>query len=497
MQEPGRRRRLEQKQRGAFFTPDAVARRLIAAAREEIEALGHQLPPGAILDPACGDGAFLRAADALDPRRDRERHGVDIDPDSVAAASPWGRVSVGDGLRTPQEERAYAAVVGNPPFASDHLRRCGDAALLEVQRLLPIAGCDSLGRPGPPLPVSRLRTFNIATLFAERFLRLARRGALVVVVLPVSFLGNTKDEGHRHYLLRRARLLSIEVLPAGTFQGEGTAAATTALTMLRRDEDLEDLARAEDEPVRLRSPSVVATVVPCGALLRARRWDPEFLVTEAEDPLATCHLPVEGLEAFIEHLSYGGIATGRRPQTPGPVHYVTQRAVGEGGIDLSGCPRIVDAPPFVTDRVRLRPGDLVVPRCGAGTLAKNRLTRFDHDVDAVVDCFCDLLRLRGISSAWALGFLRSEAGWAQIRRRIHGVGTPNLSFAGIRALRVPVPTTTQAVEAERLWGGVRTGALPFDALRTYVHTTTFGVGPAPSASPEIRIARRRRPTGGT
>jgi hypothetical protein len=453
------------RQRGAFFTPDEVATRLLQTAMRAFAAAGRVLPAGALLDPACGDGSFLRAAARTDVLRNRVLRGCDVDGGALAKAAGVGEVQRGDGLVLPPEEGTFAAVVGNPPFASDHLKRLSDFDLVRTTQWYAIPTVGDDGRPGEPTSPARLRTFNIATLFAERFVRLAAPGGLVVIVLPTSFLANRKDRGHRHFLLRHARLLRVETLRPGTFAAEGTAAATAVLTLVRRELPLGGPQAGTGEDVALAADGVELGSASTHALIEAGRWDPPFLLTLDEDPMAACLLPVEPLGTFVAELVYGGIATGRRPvaQDDG-VWYVTQKAVGEHGVDLGACPRIRAEAPFVTDRIRLRPGDLVVPRCGAGTLAKNRLTRFDHDAPAVVDCFCDLLRLRGISSAWVLGFLRSPAGWAQIQRRIQGVGTPNLSFADLRAIRLPVPGDALAGAAEATWSRIRAGVEPFGAL---------------------------------
>jgi hypothetical protein len=123
--------------RGAHYTPPALADRLVALS----------LPPtaAAVLDPACGGGAFLLAtgralvARGLSPPEAVGcLHGVDLDPLAVdvarAATALWSggqpaEVVVGDFLVLAPDSVALApesgartegfdAVVGNPPFAS-------------------------------------------------------------------------------------------------------------------------------------------------------------------------------------------------------------------------------------------------------------------------------------------------------------------------------------------------------------------------------------------
>ncbi len=93
-----------EKQRGAYYTPARVAEALCRWAVR---------PGDRVLDPACGDGVFLRAARALGARP----AGIEIDPASAreagARCADFFRLSLG----------AFDAIVGNPPYVHfDRLR---------------------------------------------------------------------------------------------------------------------------------------------------------------------------------------------------------------------------------------------------------------------------------------------------------------------------------------------------------------------------------------
>lgn len=100
---------------GAWFTPPAVARALVAT-------VDHGGPVGSVLDPACGGGAFLLAAHEAYP--DARLAGRDVDPVAVEATQTalqlagCGEIDaeVGDGLAVGGGR--YDLVVGNPPFLS-------------------------------------------------------------------------------------------------------------------------------------------------------------------------------------------------------------------------------------------------------------------------------------------------------------------------------------------------------------------------------------------
>ncbi|MCY4515486.1 MAG: SAM-dependent DNA methyltransferase [Candidatus Tectomicrobia bacterium] len=89
---------------GQFYTPDFVARSLVAWA--------IRTPHDRMLDPSCGDGRFLRLH--------RRSVGVEQDPQAhsqARAQAPWALIHEGDFFSWAREtEERFDAAVGNPPF---------------------------------------------------------------------------------------------------------------------------------------------------------------------------------------------------------------------------------------------------------------------------------------------------------------------------------------------------------------------------------------------
>ena len=97
-------------ERGAFFTPDLLAR---AIART----LGELISPSTVLEPGCGGGAFLRAARAEWPSA--LLTGVDLLP----ACDGPGAIFTGDIFR---HQGRYDLILGNPDYgrAEEIVRHC-------------------------------------------------------------------------------------------------------------------------------------------------------------------------------------------------------------------------------------------------------------------------------------------------------------------------------------------------------------------------------------
>ncbi|BCZ85750.1 restriction endonuclease (plasmid) [Paraburkholderia terrae] len=97
-------KRLDQKESGAYYTPDAVTETLLGwAVRSEADRL---------LDPSCGDGQFISG----------HRNSVGIEQDHEAGKlamqrAPWALVHEGDFFAWADEtEERFNCAVGNPPF---------------------------------------------------------------------------------------------------------------------------------------------------------------------------------------------------------------------------------------------------------------------------------------------------------------------------------------------------------------------------------------------
>ncbi|SDA99851.1 type I restriction-modification system subunit M [Sinorhizobium sp. NFACC03] len=95
---------LDQKQSGAYFTPNDVAQALVAWA---VHSASDRL-----IDPSCGDGQFISAH--------RNSVGIEQNPlstEAAMAAAPWALVHQGDFFTWAAETNdRFDCAAGNPPF---------------------------------------------------------------------------------------------------------------------------------------------------------------------------------------------------------------------------------------------------------------------------------------------------------------------------------------------------------------------------------------------
>lgn len=200
---------------GVFYTPPAVVDRLL----DNVENAGIDWAKHAVLDPACGGGAFigpvarrmLRALGDADPRVKARSlmarlHGFEIDPfsawmtgcftDAVVTEElgelPKGLetiIETGDTLTRPLTAGPFDLVIGNPPYGRLKL--------------------------APALRTKFARSLyghaNLYALFLDYALHVARPGSGVVAfVTPTGFLCGEYFKNLRSVLAEEAPLLLID-----------------------------------------------------------------------------------------------------------------------------------------------------------------------------------------------------------------------------------------------------------------------------------------------
>lgn len=196
------------KARGAFFTPPALA--------DFVSRWAVRSPDDIVLEPSCGEAAFLTSAanrlDELDsPRTRTQLEGVEIHEPSAHAASrlvqATGRaasIRVGDFFEVPSDRR-FDVVIGNPPYVryQDH----SGAARIASRRAALRGGVGLTGLAS---------MWAAATVHAAEFLRPGGRLGLVV---PAELLSVNYAAEVRRYLMERFGRVRLVMFTERVFPG--------------------------------------------------------------------------------------------------------------------------------------------------------------------------------------------------------------------------------------------------------------------------------------
>ena len=411
------------------------------------------------IDLAAGAGVWLDVLIESGTVRPEDAYGIEIDQRwadrSGVSLTGDGLLGVFDGV----EDGTFDIVIGNPPFGkmANFYAAMGEPAARNLAERFTLWKGMGENRDSYPIEL----------LFIERALQVLSPGGWGVLVLPEGVLANAKLQSARDHLLRDFILTEVIGLPPSVFRGRGLNAKTAAIIFKKGQNCRSHTTRLFRPKTNVKqsevSPFLAQVGRGKGALLSTcrvrqtsfvnRRWDVGYWRGASLVRQLNRRFPTQPLGHFIEHLTYGPIVTGRKPAPVAEgTSIIRQGDIVETGLDESGLIRVEACGEFDPERSRVRAGDLLFPRSGAGALGRNRMAVYAGSGKANVGCFVDLVRLSGINPYYTWLFFKTPSGWGQISALINGVGTPNINFGEIRSLRIVQadPTTQNAIETRYL-----------------------------------------------
>lgn len=442
------RLRTYQRTFGQFFTPDTVVSCCY-------QLLRNSLPPSPrIVDPACGDGAFLRYAAHHGLTSPANLFGCDIDATLVQDLRRDGldRVRCVDGL-APQSlpSHAFDLVVGNPPFGIATRTQGASPLSSEVQFLL-------------------------------RAVDIVRPGGYIALVLPNGLLTNRRLQSVRDAMLQQCTLQAVIALPRETFRGTGTNAACSIVVLHKafvKPEHQVFFALAH----HLDDLTCVTVAYHTRQTLVAPEED--YLVSDTEVSTETYWLPqtsvlIERMDAafwrpiyrtLLEHMTarysvqtLGDLVDRRRNLIAGdhvrpsrgearganlPYEYYQTREFLSAGYNYVALERCNEPAYQRLKYTTVQQHDILVSCAGVGGAGNARVCLITHQPGP--SCTGDVLivRLSDPHPIFLFLFLTSVYGRMQLLRLQNGVGTVNISTAELLQVQVPLvpPAVQQAFAA--------------------------------------------------
>ena len=445
---------------GQYFTPLPV----IEAAYAMLDTLSGRRPGEKvrIIDPACGDGAFLRLAIQQGIATKKTAIGIDCDDlNSGKSLNGFCLKNQNGLLPIPEEKRGFDYIVGNPPYGTEHLGNSKTNA--ERKKLAKVLEDSFAVWRNQSSPSS----VPVEVLFLERFIQLAgcsNRTGYIAIVIPDGVLANDRLQYVREWFSPLVTINCIVSLPRKTFQNTGTTAKTSLLLMTYGQSNPEHkvfIATADNMDESLRQ--IVSDARKFWSRRRIGRgrtavvqssreflsrmdpvyWRPDIVksLTTMRKKFATSRL--SGLVDKRTAIVSGDHVRASRGESKGydldsPYEYYETSGFTETGYDSSRIKRCSANAYNRLSYTEVHKNDILVSCAGVGGVGRARACFISHvpRQSCTGDVF--ILRLPSPLAEITYLLLKSKFGRAQIERLCNGTGTLNINASELMSLEIPL-----------------------------------------------------------
>ncbi len=415
------------KNHNQYFTPEfAVEKALSLILETHIEN---------IIDPAVGNGVFLKAASKK--WRKAKLFGVDIDKDVIFELNksdlPNSYFACADSLlqqtwQLPEIQKVlskggFDLVVGNPPFSSWFHRIESKETLSNYE----------LAKNNGKLKNSQA----VEILFLEIFIKLSNEKGFIAIVLPDGILSNTYYQYVREFILKNTKVLHIINLPKNVF--EDTSAKTSIFILNKlKENNLNYFSKLHD----LEKTGKVNNTIEVPAKNLIERMDYHYyynLQKSSLQGLRSKGVVFKQLKDFVVYCKKGDTVYGKeRKFTKRGLRYLHSTNITEIGIDYKKDEKFIKPKSKMDVTIaHAKVGDILIVRVGDGCIGKTAIVTSKKDIGVVSDCIF-MIRVKNISPYFITIFLKTILGKEWINFQKHGSATTCINQSNILSLPVPV-----------------------------------------------------------
>lgn len=339
--------------------------------------------------------------------------------------------------------------------------------------------------------IEKLKSYPIEVLFLERFIKLAKlpnknkKGGVVAVIIPDGILSNSTMDYVRQFISSQTKVLGIISLPRGTFKEAKTNAKTSILLLEKtNDQDI-----SQNYPVFLASlPEIkdeyfviinnyftqfMTQQKPTqfideanGLMIRTdktlkdlntekpnSRWDGDFWNPKYDLILKELKIKykTDYLENFIESIGQGDVPRKNREEkfinVNDGVKFIEVENIIDTGINFHNTRFVMKKQYERLKRVSLKVNSILIVRSGA-TIGKIALVPKQFNEKAIINGHVNIFSVKNINPSFVVIFMKTVYGQMQLDRLKRGVAQPELNYAEINSVLIPIIENNIQIQIE-------------------------------------------------
>lgn len=501
---------LRKKGLGQYFTPVPVVDFILDTVKE----IGRFQPDYTprLVDPACGEGVFLVRALEKGIGVPSTIVGIDIDErvqeawresgiDRVLNGNLFiqnGLYDTADGTISEQSnDDLFDYVVGNPPYGGAGLSEIeADEKLSNALKTFELWKLGNNQRDQNDQEnlfqndilddhieltkndIERLERFPIELLFLERFIRLAKSGGVIGIIIPDGILANVNYGYVRNWILERCNIVAIVSLPHNVFRETGTTAKTSILFLQKKGAAVKPdekvfMAQIEEDDINdnggkaafdfllnkfisnfegytHNSPRMWKDITH-GDLDPKVRWDADYYDPKYRFPIEkmrTNYKTIRFEEVIVESVSG---YRGKTEFVPSGIRCIEARCVREYGLDVNEGRFVPESGNFDTPNRRIKQGDILIVRSGVGCAGRVICIEEIPEEMTIGGHIYKIKTDDQLLPTYITVFLKSYLGWLQIDRERAGTGALVLDVDAIKNLNIPELSIRSQLKVDKLY----------------------------------------------
>ena len=426
-----------------YFTPEIAVKKALEFI-STVDAVN-------IIDPAVGNGIFLKVASKI--WNNAKLFGIDIDSSVIQnlekANIPNSFYLTSDSLlkeiwETPEMKKIisngdFDIVMGNPPFSS-WFQRIKEPSILANYRLAHRNG-------------KLMRGQAIEVFFLELFIRLAKNGGYIIIVLPDGILSNPQYRYVRKFILKETEVKHIINLPRNIFRD--TSAKTSILILeKKKNKSPGYLGHLYD----FQKEGIFTDIIEVKSDDLVNRMDYyyyHYLKHSSLNELMNKRVKFITLRNFIVYCKTGKTLYGKeRKFADKGLRFLHATNITKIGINYKKDEKFI-APSSKMNfpNAYAKVEDILFVRVGVGCAGRVAIVDAKEDEGVATD-YIHIFNVKEVNPYFLVVYLKTKFGKDSINLLKHGVGTVSINKTDLLSIPIPIIPKNIQIKIEKKYKNI-------------------------------------------